>query len=706
MQRDGIAVRGASGRCRLAVRGGRGGLLLGLAVALVLQGPVLAQSGASAWVVGGHGVAWRTQAERWIALEDTTRPGSMRLQQLSAGQNLLGEQVRENINIPRNVFGYKWTSMRGRYGMEVDTLLIGWHPRIWQGGGAEATGLRTLLDGDELTAVWVYALTGTQQRTDVTWFTLDLGVPIPIDSVVFMPPQYGLHSSGQLFRAMSPEAYEVSRTNDPIDWLIYDDETTSTGSSKYHGLKDVIGSTYSNNESVVGLPCPLRFTRFIRLRFGGVRTTGVLSEIKAFGRGFPQEGRYLSVVHSFGEPVSFGKVYWHFTRYRLDAQSGAITEDPNAPVTVAIRTRSGDDADPQAYYKYDELGRQIEVDRATYYAADAPLGSYEDGLPDFRAALLDDVGHWNSWSVVYGESGDQIRSSDGRQFFQFRIEMATEDPLAFGILDSLAFEISPLLADSVVAEVSLAGQPGTHGVGVEVPLGADTVFVYDLRTAFTGKGKPGFDTVELDVPAGSRLESLEIDGVAAVEGSDYSLLPAQEGRLEIAFPAPIQRTTNLRARIRGAVYQRSVFFGGQVVDRATGATYLPQSIEGGDVNPESRTDGIQVVGTQAKLSVIENIRLSSPVVTPNGDGVNDQTTIGFDLFGVEGAPVSVEVYDLSGRRVAVVFSGTLGAGRYQPAWSGRGAGEAVVPPGLYVVRLQADVDEGSFTRVVPVSVAY
>jgi hypothetical protein len=308
--------------------------------------------------------------------------------------------------------------------------------------------------------------------------------------------------------------------------------------------------------------------------------------------------------------------------------------------------------------------------------------------------------------VVYEEPGDEIRSSDGRQYFQFRIEMTTEDPLAFGVLDSLAFEVSPLLADSVVAEVSLAGQPGTPGAGVEVPLGADTVFVYDLRAAFTGKGKPGFDTVELDVPAGSRLESLEIDGVPAVEGSDYTLLPTQEGRLEIAFPALITRTTNLRARIRGAVYQRSVFFGGQVLDRTSGTSYLPQSIEGGNANPQSPTDGIQVVGTQAKLSVIENVRLSSPVVTPNNDGVNDQTTIGFDLFGVEDAPVSVEVYDLSGRRVAVVFSGPLGAGRYQPVWSGRDAAEAIVPPGVYVVRLQADVDEGRFTRVVPVSVAY
>ena len=62
----------------------------------------------------------------------------------------------------------------------------------------------------------------------------------------------------------------------------------------------------------------------------------------------------------------------------------------------------------------------------------------------------------------------------------FALRIATEQPFAFGVLDSVAFEVSPLLADSVLAEVSLAGPLPDP----KVPLGVDTTFVYDIRTVF------------------------------------------------------------------------------------------------------------------------------------------------------------------------------------------------------------------------------
>ena len=40
-------------------------------------------------------------------------------------------------------------------------------------------------------------------------------------------------------------------------------------------------------------------------------------------------------------------------------------------------------------------------------------------------------------------SGDEIRSSDGAQYLQFKFKIRTEDPMAFGVLDGIAFEISP-----------------------------------------------------------------------------------------------------------------------------------------------------------------------------------------------------------------------------------------------------------------------
>jgi hypothetical protein len=658
-----------------------------------------------AWVIGGQGgESWDGAALHHIALDGATRPGALQLFAIPPGHNVLRERVRVSGFTPRNIFEYKWSFNRGRYRIEADTLLLGWHPRLWQGGLAEAQGIRSLVDGDELTIAFTNSQPAIDRPSALTWITLDLGVPLAIDSVVFFPPQNGLTTAGQRLRDQYPQAYEVSRTAEPVDWLLFEDETSATGSSRYHPLEDVVASTFSNNQSVVELAFPPRFTRFLRFRFGGVKSTDMIAEIKAFGRGFPAEGRYLSQPHSFGQPVSFGKVSWRFTKYRRTAE-GQDLEDPDAPVRLVLRTRSGADADPQTYFIFDELGRQQEVEKEAYFKATPPNDSFEDGLPNYRAATGDDIGNWNAWSTPYQKSGDQLRSSDGRQYLQFRFEIATADPLAFGVLDSLAFETSPLLADRVLAEVSLEGQPVPPRGLPEVPLGVDTVFVYDLR-ALIGNSRPGFDSFELDLPRGARFLSLEINGAPAAEGADFALLPAEEGRLALAFPRPFTTDTSFRVRFRGALFQSSAFFGGNILNRDPAIRSLPQSIEAGDAHPEVASNQIQVVASQLKLNILGQVQVLPAAFTPNGDGVNDQALIDVPVFGVEEARIEVAVCDLSGRQVALLETPGAGAGRYQPRWEAKDQRGNLVPPGLYLVVVKVAVDQGLFTSVKPLAVVY
>ncbi len=681
-----------------------GRTLIRAMVALILASASGGQQTPAAWVVGGgQGVPWAETALRWIALDDSTHPGAVQLQEIPTGINVLRERVRSSAVTPRNICEYKWSFNRGRLGMEADTLYLGWHPRLWQGGAAEATGIRSLVDGDELTPSFTNAQPATDRPSPVTWITVDLGVPLAIDSLSFFPPQNGLTNANQRLRDQYPQAYEVSRSELPVDWLLYEDETSSTGSARYHPLDDILASTFSNNQSVVALSFPLRFTRFLRLKFGGVKSTGILSEIKAFGKGFPAEGRYLSQPHAFGQPVSFGNVTWAFTKYRLIA--GQVVEAPEAPVAFTLRTRSGTDADPQSYYVFDELGRQQEVDRDAYFAATPPKTSLESGLPNFRGAQTEDVGNWNAWSIAYPQSGDQIRSSDGRQFLQFSFEITTADPRAFGLLDSLSFQTAPLLADSVLAEVSLEGQPEPPGGRIEVPMGVDTVFVYDLRTAFKS-ARQGFDSIELDVPANTRLLDLAIGGQPAREGTDFTLLPAGEDHLIFTFPQPFKADTSFRVRFRSALFQPSAFFGGNIINRDPASQSLPQSIEAGDARPEVKSDRIQVVATQLNLQILGQVRVLPAIFTPNGDGVNDQALIEMPIFGVDQAHVEVEVCDLSGRRVALVGALDTGAGAYQPSWGGADDQGQCVPPGLYLIKVKVKVDQGTFTRIKPVAVVY
>ena len=670
-----------------------------LVLLLAISGPLAAQT-PSAWVVGGtSGEPWAAAAERWIAFDDSTHAGAIQPRAIPRGHTVTRQLVRTGIaTTQRNLFGYRWSLHKGPRQIEADTLEVGWHPRLWLGGGTNAAApevMRGLVDGDELTAAFAHRARADGRPNSVQFITLDLGVPVPVDSIVFFPPQTGLTSDNQRQRELFARAYEVSRTNVPVEWLIFENETASTGSSGYHPLDEIIASTFANNISVVSLATDLRFTRFLRFKFGEVSTTTLLAEIEVFGRGYPQEARYISAPHSFGQAVSLGRVTWKFTRYRL-LPSGAITADPTAPVQLNLQTRAGFDDNPKTFFIFDDLGRLVEVDEKTYFDSPRVVERFSEGIAGFRAKRDDDIENWNNWSVNYQASGDEIRSSDGAEFLQFRFTITTEDPLAFGVLDSLAFEVSPLLADRALAEIALDGRAGVDGA-VEVPLGVAQRFAYHIRTE--AGNRAGFDGIELEVPPGTRFLDLTIDDQPATEGEDF-FLAANDGRLRFTFPTAFQEDKAFRVRFQSAVFQPSVFLASRLFN--TSAASLPQSIEAGDAHADVASNSIQVVSSDEALGILGAIGLSAPVVTPNGDGTNEQVAIGFDLFGVAGGALRVEALDLSGRRCAAILDAQAAAGPYALQWDARDERGKLVPPGLYLIRVEVEVDRGTFARVAAV----
>ena len=674
-----------------------------LVLLLAISGQVVAQT-PSAWVVGGtSGEPWAAAVERWIALDDSAHAGAIQPRAIPLDHTVTRQLVRTGIaTTQRNLFGYRWSLHKGPRQIEADTLEVGWHPRLWLGGGTNAIApevMRGLVDGDELTAAFAHRARADGRPNSVQFLTLDLGVPVPVDSIVFFPPQTGLTSDNQRQRELFARAYEVSRTNVPVEWLIFEDETTSTGSSGYHPLDEILASTFANNISVVSLATDLRFTRFLRFKFGEVSTTTLLAEIEIFGRGYPQEARYISAPHSFGQAVSLGRVTWKFTRYRL-LPSGAITAAPTAPVQLNLQTRAGFDDNPKTFFIFDDLGRLVEVDEKTYFDSPRVVERFSEGIAGFRAKRDDDIENWNNWSVNYQASGDEIRSSDGAEFLQFRFTITTEDPLSFGVLDSLAFEVSPLLADRALAEIALDGYAGADGA-VEVPLGVAQRFAYHIRTE--AGNRAGFDGIELEVPPGTRFLDLTIDDQPATEGEDFSLA-TDDRRLRLTFPTAFQEDKAFRVRFQSAVFQPSVFLASRLFN--TSAASLPQSIEAGDAHADVASNSIQVVSSDEALGILGAIGLSSPVVTPNGDGVNEQVAIGFDLFGVAGGALRVEAHDLSGRRYAAILDAQAAAGPYALQWDARDEQGKLVPPGLYLIRVSVEVDRGTFARVATVGVAY
>jgi hypothetical protein len=71
---------------------------------------------------------------------------------------------------------------------------------------------------------------------------------------------------------------------------------------------------------------------------------------------------------------------------------------------------------------------------------------------------------------------------------------------------------------------------------------------------------------------------------------------------------------------------------------------------------------------------------------PGPNPMRERTSLGFDL--PSRAPVELAIYDLGGRRVAKLASGTLEPNRYRLSWNARDDRGARVPAGLYFARFK------------------
>ena len=87
-------------------------------------------------------------------------------------------------------------------------------------------------------------------------------------------------------------------------------------------------------------------------------------------------------------------------------------------------------------------------------------------------------------------------------------------------------------------------------------------------------------------------------------------------------------------------------------------------------------------------------------MTPNGDGVNDALTIDFTVRRLSGTrPVKVRIYDLGGRLVRRLDTQkSLVAGKYVLDWVADDEQGQLVPPGIYILRIDVDADSDRDVR--------
>ena len=122
---------------------------------------------------------------------------------------------------------------------------------------------------------------------------------------------------------------------------------------------------------------------------------------------------------------------------------------------------------------------------------------------------------------------------------------------------------------------------------------------------------------------------------------------------------------------------------------------------------ERRSNIVMLPELIGRGQLIDDLQLTSPVFSPNGDGINDQLQVSYILLrALSEVPINVTLYDLSGRTVRRLQNSGALNGPQLLTWDGRNEDGAMAPPGMYLLRLSIDTDTGSENRTLLVGLAY
>ena len=172
----------------------------------------------------------------------------------------------------------------------------------------------------------------------------------------------------------------------------------------------------------------------------------------------------------------------------------------------------------------------------------------------------------------------------------------------------------------------------------------------------------------------------------------------------IHLPNRIRTDQLIELKFKSSVFRQSTRFDVFLQDSRQDAS-VRQRVDPGNASEliESNTN---VVSLPVSRNLFANVALSSPVITPNGDGVNDALQLSIDLVNVlEPRPLWLRLYDLAGR--PIYARGEDGrAGQHQFTWDGRDDAGGRVAPGLYILEILVEGDVGGEKAQEIISVAY
>lgn len=676
----------------------------GLAVSIGLLAPIALKAEVTTWQLGGS-QPWAGQDTVSIMIDFERVPGAIQPVRVEPGVNIIS--LLDN-----------WTTFRQPKELGY---IDGERPRIWkwnEGNGDPTENGVALIDADSTTYN-----SSKAEGIDKQFFTIDLAVPMPAHTFGFHTPSSGFRSDGTPLPTDSTPAFQVS---------IQEENSEIFAVKGPQPLARIVAAPTENFAPDVHIGFDQQYVRFFRWarKFSIIDETaltrvsgtsggqgnqarsllGTISEFEVYGKGFPKRATYRSKIIDLGAEQNFGRLFFAATPMRVVAGEAVEASDARAFVEVEVRT--GRDDDPNIYHEYTVTGKEKVVSRARYetdlrtgFARTCASCDFvqRSPRPGMRAGITYDSDNWTFWSTPTTQSGLPLNLQSG-SFIQVFITFHSTRFEDFVRLDSLWVERAPLLAARVLGEVApLADPQPVRGFG-EVALGEMVEFAYDLSASFSGGNQRGFDQVHIHTGARPAFKELLVSGQAA----DPATVREEDDGLTVILPERVTHANNAPLRIVFAteVFELATTFLGTVTDSQ--AETLPQPIVAGDASEMLSTNSLRVLSfSDQQPALLQNLRLSTPVLTPNGDSVHDELRVAYALYGLpEQVPIELVVYALNGRRMATVPQGLQTAGPQMARWDGRDSEGQALPPGVYLlsVALQSELRTAALLR--PLGIAY
>ena len=637
-------------------------LVSGIMVAVCLVAlPVSAE--VRKWTVGvDDGSTWRDQELRSTAMSFDT-PGAIQLVAFTSEDNVIS-----SLN---------W----------ADAFPLGYvqeraEALIWD-NIAVVRPLLDIVDGVDTTSTnLAFKRFGIAQNG--TKFFFDLGTRFPGNRIAFFPRLDGISSEGRPF------------SEDYIRGYVLNVNDGSTFNEQNEPIYTPLKRVDFTRESAAQVDFPLQFVRYISLEVTSA-SPFELAEFQLFGAGFAPGGSYRSNIIDLGEPANFSKMEWTMEKLRQVGDELLVESAADAEVTVVMRT--GLDDNPRIYYEYTNL-----FTRERRVVSESDYNSLDEGV---RGPIDDDQLNWSLWSAPFTESGQPIQLPSPRRYFQFEVRIESNAILDGLRLSSLSVEHTiPPVAQLLVAEISKLDDPRPVGNVPIVPAGDFTTFAYDV-IAEVREADTGFDALRILTPQSTpefRQFFMGEDAAQVIPDS----VREEPGSMTVYFSSqrPGAGIHRMRAVLDAQIFVQGTFVEAEVFDSESGE--VPQRVQPGDANPEVLTNALRVLTTAASANnLVSSLALSSPVFTPNGDGINDQVVVNYNLLQlVKPVAVEVEIYDLAGRRVRTVLNAESVSGAYAVSWDGRDDRRQVVPPGIYVAVVQVHTERETFVSTSSMGVAY